>query len=238
MKYLSIILLLFFASFFPFGTSAKTSNSNEGFVTESVTEEEKNTVLKNISISKITKEPERQPIECFDVNENGEIAIGIYTTKEKIICIYSDDGTFQYGYKFYTSGNFGVELKESNLYIYLVRSDIAIGIAPSGEIIEMSKIQNTSENNSYWNNYVSSNKRIVGDKVYILKNDMGIFNLFSPSYSQLIVQDGNGNQNIIYDVNSSQLTKNIIILLSILAFSAIVISCVVVQTTKSIKGRR
>lgn len=52
-----------------------------------------------------------------------------------------------------------------------------------------------------------STKREIGDTEYFLKNDMGIFNLFASSYSQLIVTNKNGEESIIYDVNSTHFSN-------------------------------
>ena len=180
---------------------------NTGFSTEELSEDQRNIFLKNIHLSMLADEPSKKAIECFDVNENGAIAIGCSASDNKTVCIYTSDGNFQYGYSFECSGSFGIEMDKNNLIIYFVRSDIAIAIDPTGEVESILKIQSTSENNSYWNDSVFSTIRKVGDTEYRLKNDMGILNIVASSYSQLIVVNSAGEETILYDVNSSQLTK-------------------------------
>ena len=101
---------------------------NTGFSTELLPEDNMNTLLKNVNISMLADEPPKKTIECFAVNEDGLIAIGCNSSENKVVCIYTSDGVFQYGYSFKCSGNFGIEFDKSVLNIYLVRSDIAIAV--------------------------------------------------------------------------------------------------------------
>lgn len=212
--FIAILLLILLAA-----GGAEILAVNTGFSTEPLSEDDINTLLKNVSISMLTDEPSKKAIKCFSVNEDGLIAIGYGSSENKTVCIYTNDGVFKYGYSFKCSGSFGIELDKSVLNIYLVRSDVAIAVNSAGEVEGVLKIQNTSENNAYWNNCVFSTKREIGDTEYFLKNDMGIFNLFASSYSQLIVTDKNGEESIIYDVNSAQISNMAV------ATGAIVLIC-------------
>lgn len=200
---------------------------NTGFSTELLPEDNMNTLLKNINISIFTDEPPKKAITCFDVNEDGVIAIGCSNSENKTVCIYTSDGVFQYGYSFKYSGNFGIELDKSVLNIYLVRSDVAISVNSVGEVESILKIKNTSENNSYWNNCVFSTSRRIGNTEYVLENDMGILNLFASSYSQLIITNKNGERIIIYDVNSAQFSNMIIVVSLVIVFICLVTAVVV-----------
>ena len=153
--------------------------------TESMSEDEIETFLKNVNISILENEPSKKAIDCFDVNENGEIAIGSSDFENQTVCVYTNDGNFIFGYNFECTGNFGIELDKNVINLYFVRSDVAVTINPTGEIERVCRIQNTAENNSYWNNCVFATKRRIGDTEYTLKNDMKIFNVFASSYSQL-----------------------------------------------------
>ena len=96
------------------------------------------------------------------------LAIGTGEGSDKMIAIYSDAGIFQYGYRFYTDGSFGVELSNEELKIYFVRSDVAVSINFLGEIQYVSRICDTSKNNTYWNQYVRARSRSVGEYQYVL----------------------------------------------------------------------
>lgn len=192
---------------------------NSGFDLEPVSNERKLQIQNNIDISVFEQDVLDNTIECFDVNDDGMIALGTNeSSSQKFISIYNSQGVFQYGYQFYCNGSFGVEWDSNNLIIYFVRSDIACSVNPSGEIQEILEIKNTSDNNSYWNNKVFSATRTLGNVEYKIQNDFGILNIFSTSYSQLVIQDFNGQTKTIYDVNSQQLYKLIFEIVCILLF--------------------
>ena len=65
-----------------------------------------------------------------------------------------------------------------------------------------------------------------------MKNNMGLFNIFVPSYSQLIKVDADGNTTTIYDVSSAYKIKIVVIFIAVILFVAIVISGVVRQFIK------
>lgn len=216
--------ILFFIFLFLFIVSQNFSAFAiyEAFNYESVSEEIQTNFINNINISLLSEEPKKQPIEVFDINKNGLIAIGNEHLDYKTVCIYSDEGVFQYGYKFNCSGSFGVEWNENNINIYFVRSDISVEVDSSGNIKEVLKIQNNTQNNYYWNNVVFANKKELNNTVFSLENDMGILNLFSSDYSQLVKTDYTGDESIIYDVNSEKVIKTYLVL--ILFFSFVIIA--------------
>ena len=196
---------------------------NTGFSTEILSEDRQNRIIKNISIAVLDEEPAKDTISCFDVSDDRMIALGCSDLETKTIGIYTPDGVFQYGYKFNTGGKFGVEWDGNNIIIYFVRSDLAVSVNPTGDIESILAIQNTMENNTYWHSSVFSKKRIVENTEYTLKNDMGLFNIFASSYSQLVVTYANGDTNKIYDVNSSHFLRVISIFLGVLIVTGIYI---------------
>ncbi len=198
-----------------------------GFSTEALSQDDIDTVLKNVNISMLAGEPSKRPIECFDVGENGVIAIGCSDSENKTVCIYTDDGDFQYGYSFECSGDFGVELHENILNIYVVRGNVLLSVDAAGKIVSVLKIQNTSENNSYWNHFVFLTKREVGGNTYTIKNDMGIFNVFASSYSQLTVTDVDGGEKIIYDVSQIQFLNTLAVFICAIAFIGLAVTIII-----------
>ena len=188
--------------------------------------------LGNVNLLLLNTEPSKKPIKCFDVNEQGIMAIGTEDGNEKTIAIYSDAGIFQYGYRFHTDGSFGVELSNEELSIYFVRSDVAVSINLLGEIQYVSRICDTSKNNTYWNRYVRATSRNVGEYQYVLKNDIGILGIFASTYSQLYRTDNLGNEQLIYNANSIQFFHILIIFLGILVFASIVLIVIIKEFKK------
>lgn len=200
-----VVILIFFLLIV--GRSITAFAINTGFTTESMPVEDVSTFLSNINLSILTSEPPKKTIARFAVNEKGLIAIGHDSSNEKTIAIYTSSGEYQYGYTFNSSGSFGLEWDNDNLLIYFVRSDVAISVNAIGEIIDVLKIQNTAANNTYWNHSVFSTKQCVNNTQYAIQNNRGILNLVAPSYSQLIAISSSGEETVLYDASSAQLSS-------------------------------
>lgn len=205
---------------------------NTGFSMQPMKTEKQKTFLSNIELVKKEKEPTKNSIVCFDVNKDGLIAIGTSDSSRESVSVYNSSGDYKYGYDFNCEQGFGVEWDGNNLIIYFVRSDVAALVDENGTILELQEIENTINNNSYWNSSVFSTQRTVGNNKYIIKNDMGLFNIFASSYSQLITVDDQGNQTILYDVNNAQMTKTITVFIAAVIFVAIVVSVIIAQFLK------
>ena len=220
MRYLlSTIMLLLLIS-----AGIKASAMNTGFTTNPLTEEEKNTIMQNIDISPIEAEPVKGSIACFDVNDSEMIAIGQSKGEQKAVCIYSQDGSFLYGYAFSYSGAFGVEWDGNDINIYRVRSDLIITVDRAGNITDIARVEDTFENNLYGNHLLYSTERNTDHARYYIRNDMGVLNLFAFSYSQLVMEGPDGEEFIIYDVNEMQLARTIIGLIVVVAlFTAAIV---------------
>ena len=199
-----------------FPITIKVNAINTGLQTDEISSEEKDSFIASIDISVISEEPPRKDITCFDVNSNHLIAIAqnTFNSSKQTVCIYSNEGVFQYGYTFDYSATYRLEWDEENINIYFVRGGTLISITPSGEVLDILDVPVTVENSVYSNKVLDSFKRTVDGTEYSIKNDMGILRIFcSPaSFSKVIVKDSNGNESIIYDVNSMLLKKAIIIL--------------------------
>lgn len=215
--------------------SKNAMSMNTGFSTDSMTLESQKNFLSNIQLLLITEEPKKNSIQCFDVNYNEMIAIGSENSTEKTISVYNSSGNFQYGYQFTCDGKFAVEWDNDNLIIYFVRSDIAALFDPNGNNLELRKIQDTIENNNYWNHSVNSTQRTVNGNQYCLKNNIGIFNVFASSYSQLIKTNINGNTMIFYDFSREYIVKFIIGFISLTLFIILVVTVIILQFIKQNK---
>ena len=220
MKY--IIAILLFLSVMT-GAVQQVYAMNTAFSTERLSEEEEEKFLANVNISVLMDEPQKRKIECFDVKENGLVVIGTSEENRKFVGVYSEEGSFQYGYEFKCDGTFGVEWNENNINIYFVRGDVAVTLNPMDEIESIFRIQNTEENNDYWHHHVFVTKRTVGDTTYMLKNDAGVFNLFASSYSKLVATRGDGEETIVYDVGTSRLPEMLVKFIGVIIFILIVV---------------
>lgn len=228
------LFMLFVVMFVAFANVSEVKAMNSGFSTETLSEEEELWYDKNVRISKITSEPTQKTINCFDVNENGLIAICHDGTDDNMICVYTSEGRFLYGYQFQCDGTFGVEWNNEWINIYFVRSDDIITVDTDGNILAINKVEDTTDNNTYRNYLLHTSSRTVGDTTYVIRNDMGIFNWIATSYSQIVTIDANGAEYIIYDVSSEQRVRMIISFI-VVAFLGITIVAIVIEYHKSKK---
>ena len=237
MKLKPIYLLLSLVLLIAFSTNAIEVNAmNTGFSTEELSEETKTTFVSSINVSPLSAEPEKKGVLCFDVNEQGMIAVGQNDSKGKEICVYTSQGEFLYGYTFNCTQSFGVEWDEQHINIYFVRSDVIISLDSDGNILDIKSVQDTIDNNSYRNLLLYSSNRTIDNTTYLVRNDMGIFNWFASTFSQIVTIDATGTESIIYDVNSMQLKKMIVTVSLICVFVFVAIAVVVWQFIKFRRG--
>ena len=198
---------------------------NTGFSTEELSQIEIDKFLSNMDISMVFKRPLERTIYCFDVNEEGMIAIGSneFLSEFKAISVFNADGDFLYGYEFECSGNFGLEWDGENIIIYFVRSNIATSVNKRGQIEELLEIENSIDNNTYWNEEIYADRRNVNNIEYLAQKNMCFLNLFATSSSQLISTNANGDKNVIYDVNDSYFRNLLIMFIAVVALVSIAV---------------
>lgn len=185
---------------------------SNGFEIECIPAGKQEDFIRSIQISIQNINVETHSIVCFDVNENGMIALGFDTSPQKTICIYNSSGDFQFGYTFYCSGSFGVGWHKDDLIIYFIRSDIAAAFDKDAQCVAIAEITDTVDNNTYWNQTVFAKKRVVGDKTYTLESDWGIL---ATAYSRLRVSDVSGDEQILFDVGQYDLASGVFALILI-----------------------
>ena len=227
MKHKYILLVLLYTLTLAAVFSVNAIATGTGFSTYLMPKDEAESFIQNINLTVISEEPAKAAIECFDVADNGVIAVGHGSSNRKNVSIYDGSGKFQYGYTFECYGSFGLEWSGTDLVLYFVRGDVALGVSQDGTISEACYIQNTAENNSHWNSFVFATERNHGDTNYRIENDLGIFNLTASNFTRLVVTNADGDENIIYDVNSEQLFKMIILSVFIVVFVGLAVFAII-----------
>jgi len=215
------IILIILLGFLP------SQAAESGFSTEPLPEEKKEKVLNNINVTLITDEPKDLGICCFDVNEDEMIAIGFEDSNDKYVSVYSSKGEFCYGYKFSSSGSFGVEWVQQCLNIYLVRSDILLSLDENAGIIEINKVENTTENSIYYRKVINASTKSVGDKTFKSENDFGIFNIFTVYDSKLTAYDADSTASVIYDAGNEIIKRTIVICVTAFIIFLIIVLIVI-----------
>lgn len=205
-----------------------------GFSVDDISESEKENI--DIDISLVSEAPSDKSISRFDVNENGMIALGHKLSgMSNMISVYDSDGNFKYGYSFDSYGTFGVEWDGDYLNIYFVRSDLLVTVDCEANIIGIAKVQNTKENNDYGNYCLYGTERVVGDTKYTIRNRMGVLNFIKSSHSQLVKTSADGTEIILYDVNTIQLIKRLLIIFLMFALFGVAIYVIFIKPIRQNK---
>jgi len=233
-KLSSVICLVFSCIILLHSSTLRASALNTGFSVTDVTEEKQEMIKGNLQLTLITSEPTKYPVACFDVREDGMLVIGSDSgIDKKTICIY-DQGEFQYGYTFTSAGDFYVEWDGDLINLCTVRSGLVISIDANGQILQISKIEDTIANNSYWYD-VGANKKSVQGQTYAIQNDLGILNLFAINYSQLTSTDAIGQITVLYDARTIVFVQSLLTTVLVLV---LVVAVVIGVTREFIKCRR
>lgn len=229
---LTILISLIFSSI-----NIYASTADYGFKTSELSADEIKQIWQSIDVRSLADLLSLNDIESsivsFDVSDDGEILLGFEGNKFAVV-----DGTGVVNlYEFTNDGIFYVQWNGDNILLLLVRGSIVIEINSDGHLVNMIKAdESSSENNSIWN-YLSRRKCIrQGEYSYCIRNDMGLFNFFTSSYSQLIKTDSNGNTTVIYDISDTIIAKMIILLFCAVVLVAVIVKSVVMKSTKYINS--
>ena len=196
-----------------------------------ISKEEQEKIEGNLQLTLITSEPTKFPVACFDVREDGMLVIGCDAGRyKKTICVYNQ-GEFQYGYTFKSAGTFGVEWDGDLINLCTVRSGLVISIDADGQILQISKIEDTFVNNSYWYD-VGANEKSAQGQTYTIQNDLGILNLFAINYSQLTSTNADGQTTVLYDARTIASAVSLILTIAIPVFVVIVVVGVIKECIK------
>jgi len=177
-----------------------------GFLTDDIAAEDIELIFNKIELTAIVQPDTFSGFSCFAVNEYGDYALGFDQNEIDTVLVYSADGTFRYGFTFSNSGSLGLELDQENVILYFVRSDLAVSVDQNGNCLDAKIIQNTSQNQDYWNGEVFANKRTVNDSVFTAKH--WLFNnehLHWGKYTRLVKLLPDGEEIILYDATATLL---------------------------------
>lgn len=219
--------------FLLFGGLNVYATTNYEFETTDLSENEVNQIWQNINLRKSSDlkslDSIELPIVSFDVSKDGIILLGF---KENKIAISNSNNVLTL-FEFDNDGSFYVQWNDGNILLMLVRGSIVIEFSQDGQLINMVKTDDSSvKNNSLWNQIAKRKSVNIGQASYYVKNDMGMFNFLASSYSQLITEDSQGNQTILYDVNNTQMTKTIVAFFAVIVFATVVVLMILVQFVK------
>ena len=156
----------------------------------------------NIEMVLLNEETKKTSIACFDVNQDGMIALGFDSSPKKTVYIYDQTGRFQYGYEFYCSGCFAITFEDENLVVYFSRGQYVAVFDQYARCLSVTKVTNSQMTSLL---YVS--EKVTDSAHYQLERDIG---WHKRAYSRLVVIDSDGARHILFDVSFVHNTKVIV----------------------------
>lgn len=183
---------------------------------EPCSEEELTQFADAIGLTFLGQEPTPTSIVSFDVSSDGYIVLGF---DGEMVCIYSQEREFLYGYAFDAAGNFEVLWNNQNAGIYFYRSDVIATLDSNGKCILLQKVTNSASNELYIRNILNGTTKTVDGIEYKLERDIPL----GESYGRLCAVDPDGNIIILYDATEAHNMSKILSICCVALFTGIVI---------------
>lgn len=220
-----ICLILFTCILFVYGV-CPISTASTSMTFHSLSEKEKNEIVEGINLQNVQNDSKKESIQCFDVSENGMVAIGIGSDygNSKTIYVYDTSGIFQYGFQFDCDGDYAIIFQGNLLSIYFLRGNVFAVYDATGTCVDVQKVEDSSQNYALAKEILNRTTKSVAGNEYMLERDMSIGN----SYSRLVVTDEYGSKVVFYDVTQNHNIGQIAIVTVIVLF----FSCVMLGYRK------
>lgn len=202
-----------------------------GMETHSISTEEKASIIENIHLQIIQEDSRNTSIQCFDVSQDGMIALGSSSGGNKLIYVYDASGTFQYGFCFYCDGAYGIEFQGGNLGIYFLRGNVLVTYDSSGACVDVQKMADTTENYAIAKDLLNRTEKYIAGRHYAMERNME----FGNAYSRFVVTDELGIKTVLFDSTKSHSASQILFMLFLVGFLfAVIRGCVL----KSMRDKR
>ncbi len=192
--------------------------SLEDYETVEVSLEERNQIVNNINLQKLAGnkfiDSFNMPLYSFDVSEDGKIILTIGGGNIAIL-----DGKRIVGFYEVNHANgrqipyFQVRWKEE--HIVIIDLPYLMEFTQDGQVIDVVEIK---DGINIYNRMLRKEVKIDGI-IYRMQNKMGPLNFTCKTYSQLVKIDQNGQETMIYDINTYLLVRKIMVAIFGIVFS-------------------
>ena len=186
-----ILLILFFQLLSP-----------AGHYGELISEDQADAVTSRLKLTVTEKEPAKEGILCFDVDEDERIALGTKSHGRNWISIYDSNMVFQYAISFRSEGSFLVFLEKDHIWLFLIRGNLCIEIDHTGQPVGVWQLEDYASSIAPLMEKGQVYSREVNGTVYKLRNELSILNL-TGKYSLLVMSSAEGGERILYDVSET-----------------------------------
>lgn len=188
---------------------------------------------KNIGLySKKVQSSERNTIVNMDVSFTGKVAVALDGDS---ILVFDSNGNFIKQFCFHSYGSYYIKWYEDNLSLFMVREGAVVEFTLDSEKVGVYAVESESP---IWDELREQTKIVSDGNVYELKKGTnGVFALFS-NYTVLQKTDGFGNETIIYEADTVQNFKPILIII-VFVFAFVGIPFIILKEQfKYIRNRR
>lgn len=146
-------------------------------------------------------EPPHGRICCFDVSEDGWIALGVNIPanalkKRNTVIVYGPEMHFQYAISFSAIGSYSVKYNHKVLNIVLSRSPICIRINDEGTILGIERLEEDEAYAMIARDGLDNNSLKKNDEIYELKKAG-----FGTGFAQLTRRKEDGEIQVLYESN-------------------------------------
>lgn len=182
------------------GTCALTVRADSlGFATQEPTEKEKQQIIRSVGLEVVDTMRNPGGLHDFDVNGDGTYTLAFGSGSNCITQVYDPNGTFLYGFKFHSDGDYSIGFLGDALAIYLVRSDFILVYDADGVCIDVQKVISSTQNLLNAKELLTRTSKIVDGRQYVLERDSDI----GGTYSRFVMVHGNGEKTVLYDCSVS-----------------------------------
>ena len=186
-----------------------------------LSEDQAAAVTSRLNLAFSEEEPAKEGILCFDVDEDGTIALGTESHGRNWISIYDSSMVFQYAISFHSEGSFLIFLEEDHICLFLIRGNLWIEIDHTGQPVGVWQLEDYASSIAPLMEKGLAHSREVNGTVYELRNESRILNL-TGKYSLLVMSSAEGGERILYDVSETMSLRfwfSFILILCLLALT-------------------
>lgn len=225
MKYIKLVIALFILMII-IGASPTVLAIDTGLTTQQLSNEEISDIITQVEFVKMTSYTPLA-VKCFDVRDDHKIVIGTNVGNTAYIAVCDACGNFQYGFETEQLGSFRVMWSGDHIAFYCIRSELLFEIDENGKIVDICRVESTTENSVYDRDVLLSTTRKVGTSTYRMTNESTVADAFSVSYKKIIKTDGE-ETTVIYDASGDKNVRVVRgLIIGMLLSSLIVIGVIV-----------
>lgn len=190
--------------------------------------------LNSTAFTVLDKMPQGYQISCFDVNEDGQIAI-VFNGLDAV-AVLDQTGEFIYGVKVKVQGSLYVEWGTECLNVICVRGSTIVSLDDKGNILNVGTV-------APGNDLISASTattRVVGTETYKLSNKgVEIVGFLSGGYSKIEKYTEHNKETVtIYDVSENTHSKFAIITIGISVWLGVISAIAFFSIRNAVRNKR